>query len=104
MDPHRDFQFQDEILTSQSIRNLVTLLEGVCERMSVATGTIALHVLAQEGALMSLDDKRKLTNEPWFGKLLMRLGGQLAGASESDAVASTRSVGDGQSTRRATRS
>ena len=89
MDPHRDFQFQDEILTSQSIRNLVTLLEGVCERMSVATGTIALHVLAQEGATMSLDDKRKLTNEPWFGKLLMRLGGQLAGASESDAVGLT---------------
>ena len=53
--------------------------------MGVATGSIALHMLARASMKLPAEEKKTIVSREWFGKLMMRLGGQLAGASETDA-------------------
>ena len=46
---------------------------------------IALHMLARSAATLSTEEKRQVGREPWFEKMMMKLGSQLSGASETDA-------------------
>ena len=81
-----DSSIQDELLTLSRPRDIGKLIEATCDKMGLATGCIAVHVLAQcASQSMSVEEKQQLASEAWFGRLLMRLGGQLAGASETDA-------------------
>ena len=80
-----DAALQAELLTLTRTRDIAALIESSCDKMSVATGSIALHLLARSAQNMPKEEKQGLARLAWFGKMLMRLGGQLAGASESDA-------------------
>ena len=80
-----DASIQSELLTLSRTRDIAALIEQAHDRMSVATGSIAVHMLARSARGLTTGEKRQLAGEAWFGKMLMRLGSQLAGASETDA-------------------
>ena len=66
-------------------QDIAHLIERAHDTMGVATGSIALHLLARSSMQLPAEERKAILTRDWFGKLMMRLGGQLAGASETDA-------------------
>ena len=75
----------EELLLLAKPNEVAYLIEHNYERMGVATGSVALHMLARSSALLTADERKALASQDWFGKMMMRLGSQLSGAREADA-------------------
>ena len=75
----------DEILTLSRTDELAQFIELNFERMGVATCSTALHLLARSAIALQSEQRRVMASQPWFRKMMMRLGSQLAGASDTDA-------------------
>jgi hypothetical protein len=75
----------DELLCLSRPQDLAAMIEQNYERMPVAAGAIALHLLARSTASMPTEQRKQIAQAPWFEKMMMRLGSQLSGGSETDA-------------------
>ena len=82
---HAQLVLQEELMLLSKPQDIAHLIERAHDTMGVATGSIALHLLARSSMQLPAEERKAILTRDWFGKLMMRLGGQLAGASETDA-------------------
>lgn len=73
-----------KLIELQTPGDIALVVEANYSRMGVAVGSVALHVLARSAESLPVEERRALGAMPWFSKLLMQLGGQLAGHGDSD--------------------
>lgn len=74
----------DVFLTQTSAHEISRLLEAHYERLPVGVLSIGLHTLARTALVLPASERKALAELPWFGKMMMRLGGMLSGATVTD--------------------
>lgn len=79
-----DQQLYEAMLTYTRAEDVGRLLESHYEKMPVGVLSVGLHTLARTAASQTAAYRKAIGEMPWFGKMLMRLGGQLSGGSETD--------------------